>query len=109
MRASTRAKALVGTPVRAFTRERRLAAKSTSPRIAASVAAVDLGAAAGLVGEQLDHLVADERRVGIEDEQEAGGWRGHPSTLAPRSTLPCAVESGVDVHALADHGDAACR
>lgn len=43
MRASTRANAATGTPRSASTRERRLVAKSTSPRIAASVAAATSG------------------------------------------------------------------
>ncbi|MNI83529.1 hypothetical protein D3C73_1403440 [compost metagenome] len=39
-----------------------------------------LRAAPGLVGEQLDHLVADQGGVGIEDDEEARS--GHPSSLS---------------------------
>ncbi len=51
----------------------------------------DFGTAPGFVGEQLDHLVPDEGRIGVEHDEERGGVR-HPHTLLalrPRRARPC--------------------
>jgi hypothetical protein len=73
LRSATRSSALHG---RARPDSRRVprsdAAKSSSPVIARRVTVGDLLAAAGFVGEQLDHLVLDERRVDVEHDQPLG-------------------------------------
>ena len=60
-----------GRPARVATRARRLSSKSSSPFIARTVISRDLGVRARGIGEQLDHLVLDERRVDVEDDEEA--------------------------------------
>ena len=58
-------------------------AKSSSPRIAALRHLGDLVRAAGVRGEQLDHLVLDQRGVDVHDDQPAPA-AGQPGGRRPR-------------------------
>ena len=81
-------------------------AKSTSPRIAASVAAAT--SAPRPASSAMSSMTS--LRMSVESASSTTRKRadvaGMPSTLAPRRPAPCTGRSGVDVDALADHGDA---
>ena len=109
MRASTCANADTGTPASARTRERRLVGEIDLAAHRGLGGRGDFGSTPGLVGDELDDLVADQRGVGIEDHEEAGGCRGHDvhrtGTRAPEDAR--ADGSALDDGALPDDGDAA--
>ena len=66
-----------GRPASVATRACRLCAKSSSPRIADSVTAATSAARPGVLGQQLDDLVLDERGVDVHDD-EAAAAAGQP-------------------------------
>src|SRR5690606_23835132 len=97
MRARTRSNASVEIPASALTRERRLSAKSTSPRMAASVAAwTSSPRPASSARSSITSL-----RMRVESASRTTRKRAEVT----RSSVAC--RSTLDVHALADYGYAA--
>ncbi len=85
IRARTRSNAETGTPSSAATRgaqARREIDLAAHRRLRSGL---HFGAPSGFVGKQLDHLIADEGGIGIEDDEETGG--SHPSSLAITGTV----------------------
>ena len=67
--ARTSSRTSTGSPLSTATRSRRLWAKSSSPRIAASVTAATSTSRPAWAARQLDHFVLDQGRVDVHDDE----------------------------------------